>query len=179
MCCACRSLVRIRKAEGGGAVTDRLDELYRPQIEQFGITLEEAGDALTGAVSDERARTAIAWFEERSRAERAAGTREQARLVRAAERLVAMRMDEMLTLDELARALLTSRTRLCAVFRQETGESLGAYIRRSKMERARQLLERGGLSVSEVARGVGYPRVSSFTVAFERAFGMPPSAIGE
>ena len=101
------------------------------------------------------------------------------RLVRAAERLVARRMDEMLTLDELARALLTSRTRLCAVFRQETGESLGAYIRRSKMERARQLLERGGLSVSEVARGVGYPRVSSFTVAFERAFGMPPSAIGE
>ena len=90
-----------------------------------------------------------------------------------------MRMDEMLTLDELARALLTSRTRLCAVFRQETGESLGAYIRRSKMERARQLLERGGLSVSEVARGVGYPRVSSFTVAFERAFGMPPSAIGK
>lgn len=333
MCCACRGLVRIRKAEGGGAVTDRLDELYRPQIEQFGITLEEAGDALTGAVSDERARacvvvyrlkglcvvtshrievrsdmafhersvpglcvctlsadslslcpvaqpnraqragnvavfghaddpqrcvlragdvhdavsvtflpewfsrleareqrsalelidepgsacdaelacaldrclrsmtplfggrlldgasalrgaetaarTAIAWFEERSRAERAAGTREQARLVRAAERLVAMRMDEMLTLDELARALLTSRTRLCAVFRQETGESLGAYIRRSKMERARQLLERGGLSVSEVARGVGYPRVSSFTVAFERAFGMPPSAIDE
>ena len=59
MCCACRSLVRIRKAEGGGAVTDRLDELYRPQIEQFGITLEEAGDALTGAVSDERARACV------------------------------------------------------------------------------------------------------------------------
>lgn len=59
MCCACRSLVRIRKAEGGGAVADRLDELYRPQIEQFGITLEEAGDALTGAVSDERARARV------------------------------------------------------------------------------------------------------------------------
>ena len=40
-------------------MTDRLDELYRPQIEQFGITLEEAGDALTGAVSDERARARV------------------------------------------------------------------------------------------------------------------------
>lgn len=154
-----------------------LDRCLRALTPLFGGRLLDGASALRGA--EGAARAAIAWFEERSRAERAAGTREQARLVRAAERLVAMRMDEMLTLDELARALLTSRTRLCAVFRQETGESLGAYIRRSKMERARQLLERGGLSVSEVARGVGYPRVSSFTVAFERAFGVPPSAIGE
>ena len=147
-----------------------LDRCLRSMTPLFGGRLLDGASALRGA-------EAAGPFAEQAAALIIDGAAKQ--IEDAAERLVAMRMDEMLTLDELARALLTSRTRLCAVFRQETGESLGAYIRRSKMERARQLLERGGLSVSEVARGVGYPRVSSFTVAFERAFGMPPSAIGE
>ncbi len=154
-----------------------LDRCSRALTPLFGGRLLDGASALRGA--EGAARAAIAWFEERSRAERAAGTREQARLVRAAERFVALHLDAAFTLDDLARTLYTSRTRLCAAFKQEAGESLGAYVRRARMERARQLLERGGGSVAEVAYAVGYPRVSSFTVAFERAFGMPPSAIGE
>ncbi len=154
-----------------------LDRCLCSMTPLFGGRLLNGAFALRGA--ETAARTAIAWFEERSRAERAAGTREQARLVRAAERLVAMRMDEMLTLDELARALLTSRTRLCAVFRQETGESLGR-ISAGRRWSARVSCSNGAGSASpKIARGVGYPRVSKFTVAFERAFGMLPSAIGE
>lgn len=118
----------------------------------------------------------IAWFEERTRAERAAGTRAQARLAREAARYVALHIDRPLSLDDIARDLLTSRTRLCAAFRQETGESLGAYVRREKMDRACRLLGTQGTSVAEVARAVGYERLSSFTVAFERAMGSSPSA---
>lgn len=154
-----------------------LDRCLRALTPLFGGRLLDGASALRGA--EGAARAAIAWFEERSRAERAAGTREQARLVRAAERFVALHLDAAFTLDDLARTLYTSRTRLCAAFKQEAGESLGAYVRRARMERARQLLERGGGSVAEVAYAVGYPRASSFTVAFERAFGVPPSAIGE
>ena len=43
------------------------------------------------------------------------------------------------------------------------------------MQRAEELLPIHNLSVAEVAAAVGYPRASSFTVAFERETGMPPS----
>lgn len=45
-----------------------------------------------------------------------------------------------------------------------------------KMERACMLLGERELSVAEVALAVGYERLPSFTVAFERAMGASPSA---
>lgn len=116
----------------------------------------------------------IAWHEERERAEAARGTLGQARLTRAAQHYVAQHLGERLTLDALARDLLTSRSRLCAAFRAETGESLGAYVTRARMERAARLLEVSSVSVAEAARAVGYASTSSFVVAFERAHGCPP-----
>lgn len=119
---------------------------------------------------------ALEWHVERERAEEAAGTLAQARLVRAARHHVAQHLGEDLSLDALARDLLTSRSRLCAAFRQETGESLGAFVRRMRMERAAQLLEVPAMGVGQVARAVGYPRASSFVVAFEREYGISPGA---
>ncbi len=137
-----------------------------------------------GGVSDKElharvaqaALAAIEWHEERSRSERAAGCFEQARLVREAKRYIELNLGKALSLDGIARDLLTSRTRLCAAFKQETGVGIGSYIRRRRMERARDLLEIRQLPIREVALMVGYPRISSFDVAFERAFGTPPRA---
>lgn len=146
--------------------------------------LRQASPLFGGRVADGRglweqvgrvAARALLWHEERERAEAAAGTLAQARLVRAARHRVAQHLGEPLSLDALARDLLTSRTRLCAAFRRETGESLGAYIARERMARAERLLACPSLSVAEVAREVGYERPSSFTVAFERAHGCSPS----
>lgn len=108
--------------------------------------------------SHRAAEVALVWHEERERAEAAAGTLEQARLVCAARHHVAQHLGESLTLDGIARDLLTSRSRLCAAFRAETGEGLGAYVRRARMERAANLLEVASVSVAEVASAVGYPR---------------------
>lgn len=117
----------------------------------------------------------LRWYEERTRAESAAGTLGQRKLVRAARNYVKANLDRPLALDGIARALLTSRSRLCAAFLRETGESLGGYVRRIRMERARELLTVRSLGVAEVARAVGYPRASSFTVAFEREVGCSPT----
>lgn len=132
------------------------------------------GRALRGRMAGVSAAT-LRWYEERTRAESAAGTLGQRRLVRAARNYVKANLDRPLALDGIARALLTSRTRLCAAFLRETGESLGGYVRRTRMERARELLTVRGLGVAEVARAVGYPRASSFTVAFEREVGCSPT----
>lgn len=171
---AAEALVEEPGTTCAGEVARALDRCICAMTPLFGGHLLDGATVLRGAAAT--ARTAIAWFSERTRAEQAAGTRGQASLVRAAERFVALHLGEAFTLDELAGELLTSRTRLCAAFRQETGESLGAYIRRARMARARRLLGRSDLSVAEVAHAVGYPRASSFTVAFGRETGVSPTA---
>lgn len=151
-----------------------LDGLLRSLSPLFGGAFLDERRARAGA--DAVAMLAVGWYRERERAERAAGTLEQARLARAARHLVMQHLDEDLSLDRIARALLVSRTRLCAAFRCETGESLGRFIGRMRMERAAFLLESPEISVAEAARSVGYARISSFTVAFERAYGCSPTA---
>ena len=157
-----------------GEVAAALDALLRAVTPLFGGALADEGQVMRQM--GRAAEVALVWYEERERAEAAAGTLEQARLVCAARHHVAQHLGESLTLDGIARDLLTSRSRLCADFRAETGEGLGAYVRRARMERAANLLEVASVSVAEVASAVGYPRASSFVVAFERAYGCPPGA---
>ena len=78
-------------------------------------------------------------------------------------------------LEELAEKLYVSRSTLCAVFKQETGESLGAYIQRRRMERAKDLLA-DGLAPTQVALAVGYSSPSSFSQAFRNSTGYPPGS---
>ena len=150
-----------------------LDGLLRSLSPLFGGALLDERRLFSGA--DAVATLAIGWYAERERAERAAGTLAQARLVRAVRHLVMQHLEEDLSLERIARDLLVSRTRLCATFRRETGEPLGRFISRVRMERAALLLESPEMSIAEVACAVGYPRLSSFIVAFERAHGCAPT----
>ena len=80
------------------------------------------------------------------------------------------------SVDELAHMLYVSRSRLCDAFRRETGQSVGAYARQLRMERACRLLEDGAHPVSEVAVLLGYPSPSAFCHAFADFTGMSPRA---
>lgn len=80
------------------------------------------------------------------------------------------------SIDALAHRLYVSRSRLCDAFRRETGQSVGAYARRLRMERACRLLGDGDRSVSEIAVLLGYPSPSAFCHAFSDFTGMPPRA---
>lgn len=77
--------------------------------------------------------------------------------------------------DELATRLYASRSQLYATFKAETGEAVGAYVRRRRMERACDLLA-GGVPVGAVAERLGYPQQAAFAQAFRRAMGVSPSA---
>lgn len=61
-------------------------------------------------------------------------------------------------INEVAERLYTSRSKLCATFKAQTGESLGAYIRRRRMERAQDLLADSALTIAQVAERLGYPQ---------------------
>lgn len=130
----------------------------------------------TGVVEALVADLAASWAEGQLAAERAGGG--AARLLAeeaAAEVERALDEGRRPGVDELAARLYVSRSKLCATFRQETGEAVGTYVRRRRGERAEELLGDAGLEIGEVARRLGYPSAGAFCQAFRTSHGMSPS----
>ena len=61
------------------------------------------------------------------------------------------------------------------LFVDETGLSLAAWRRQSRMLASLSLLGEGK-SIGEVARAVGYDSAAAFSTAFKQCFGVPPSS---
>ena len=79
--------------------------------------------------------------------------------------------------EEIAAAVRKNPDYLSRLFRRETRLSCGEYLRRCRMERAREVLFDVTLSVKEVAGAVGYPKLKHFSDAFHRYWGMSPTAM--
>lgn len=84
------------------------------------------------------------------------------------------RLDGDLTLEEVARAAGMSANALQRLFRAAFGMTVFEYVRRRKLERAREALQEEGLTVSEAAYRAGYTSSANFATAFRRTFGVPP-----
>ncbi|ARR55904.1 hypothetical protein HY78_21840 [Rhizorhabdus wittichii DC-6] len=80
------------------------------------------------------------------------------------------------SLKDLAREAGLGSTKLKTGFRALFGQSIFAFTHDLRMCHARDLLRRNDMSIARVAETVGYDYQQSFTVAFERYFGMLPSA---
>ena len=89
--------------------------------------------------------------------------------------LLALRLDHMGSLDEIAREVGISRTRLTHGFRALKGTSVEAYWQQCRMNHARDRFCEEQVAVSELARELGYAELASFSRAFTRAFGISPS----
>lgn len=96
-------------------------------------------------------------------------------LVRAAQELADARLtDGDLSSDRLAHELHVSVRTLQRAF-AEVGEPVSAYVRRRRLEQARQLLSAGGSSVSEAAARFRFADSSHFIRAFRRQYGSTPT----
>ncbi len=84
-------------------------------------------------------------------------------------------LDRDLDPHELARRAGFSPHHFHRVFRGMLGESVMAYVRRLRLERAALRLKHGAESVSVVALGSGYGSHEAFTRAFRERFGVAPS----
>ena len=78
------------------------------------------------------------------------------------------------SLIELARLVGINDCKLKAGFRQVFGTTVFGYLHNCRMERSRQLLEAGDLTVAEAAQTVGYANRSHFAIAFRKKFGINP-----
>lgn len=77
-------------------------------------------------------------------------------------------------LERLAAGHRLSFERLRKLFKQRTGLAPGAYRQRQRMDRARELLRDGDLSVAEVAKAVGCASAATFSAQFKADAGDPP-----
>ena len=85
------------------------------------------------------------------------------------------RLDEALSLDELARIAHFSPYHFHRVFRGMVGESLMEHVRRLRLERAADRLKRTDQPVTRIAFDAGYEAHEAFTRAFRAMFGESPS----
>jgi AraC-like DNA-binding protein len=76
----------------------------------------------------------------------------------------------------LARAALMSTAHFSRQFRATYGETPYAYLMTRRIERAKALLRRGDISVSEVCMEVGCTSLGSFSARFTQLVGETPTA---
>jgi len=76
----------------------------------------------------------------------------------------------------LARAALMSSAHFSRRFRAAYGETPYAYLMTRRIERAKALLRRGDLSVTEVCMAVGCMSLGSFSARFTELVGETPTA---
>jgi AraC-like DNA-binding protein len=76
----------------------------------------------------------------------------------------------------LARAALMSTAHFSRQFRAAYGETPYAYLMTRRVERAKALLRRGDISVTEVCMEVGCTSLGSFSARFTQLVGETPTA---
>ncbi|MBY4675844.1 AraC family transcriptional regulator [Marinobacterium arenosum] len=95
------------------------------------------------------------------------------RLARARDYLE-QNLDRPLRIAELAQVAHLSVRQLNALFRRQFDCTPQQYLLAVRMQRARELLSAGGLSVQQVAERCGYANLSAFSNRFSRHFGCSP-----
>jgi AraC-like DNA-binding protein len=79
--------------------------------------------------------------------------------------------------DELAEYMGVSKRQLYRKIVALTGQTVHGFITTIRMEKAKNLLVEGRLTVSEVAYKVGFSEPSNFSRTFSKQYGKSPSAV--
>lgn len=96
--------------------------------------------------------------------------------LRRARDLIDREYGSALDVAALARAALMSTAHFSRRFRAAYGETPYAYLMTRRIERAKALLRRGDLSVTEVCMEVGCSSLGSFSARFTELVGETPTA---
>lgn len=81
------------------------------------------------------------------------------------------------TVKRLSKMAMMSGTKLKQIFKNAFGISLFAYFQQNRMYRARELLQSGLYTVTEVGEILGYQNMSNFSTAFKKEFGVLPKTV--
>lgn len=85
-------------------------------------------------------------------------------------------LEENPTIKEIAAQVFLAPTYICSLFKEETGQTVNAFMIQEKMEKAKFLFCGGALRVYEVSKLLGYQDVKYFSRTFKLFSGLTPSA---
>lgn len=97
--------------------------------------------------------------------------------VMAAVERISKRLSGPISVEALAEEVGVSTSYLSKLFNATYGETVIAYIRRNRLERAKHLLERSNLPIKAIAISVGIPDLQHFNKAMRLLYGSPPRVI--
>jgi AraC family transcriptional regulator len=106
------------------------------------------------------------------------GGREEARQppwIQVVETLLRDRLDESMSLEEIARAAGVHRVHLARAFRRHRGCTIGEYLRRLRTEYAAARLRQSDMPLVEIALAAGFNDQSQFCRVFKRQTGFTPA----
>ena len=96
--------------------------------------------------------------------------------VQYAKELLIQRVDDPLSLPDLARQAGLNECTLKRGFRHLFGKTVFGYLRDHRMQLAQNLLRSPDVTIAEVAARVGYVSPEGFSTAFRRRFSVSPKA---
>ena len=85
------------------------------------------------------------------------------------------KIGEPFRIGELCASLGYSKSYLCKLFREQTGETLASYSVRLKVGRAKQLIREDRMNFSEISASLAFDNPQYFTRVFKRVTGMTPT----
>jgi AraC-like DNA-binding protein len=94
--------------------------------------------------------------------------------VEKAKALLLENLAEPLSLEQLSRKVGSSPFYLSRTFSREIGMTISQWLRRTRLEKAAELLRSGDYNVTEAALEVGYSSLSHFSIAFHEMHGCCP-----
>lgn len=98
------------------------------------------------------------------------------RKLRVAEDYIASHLYELLTLEEIAHACGTGVRSFCMAFREHYQCSPMAYVRKARLEAAREalLLAQPGAQVTDIALACGFTHLGRFSISYRARYGETP-----
>ncbi len=83
--------------------------------------------------------------------------------------------DVSVSLDDLAAHTAISKFHMCRVFKEITCITINHYITQFRLDRAKEYLLEGEMSIAEIAESCGFQSVSYFTKTYKKHYGHSPS----
>ncbi len=84
-------------------------------------------------------------------------------------------LEKRMNLSDICKVFGYSKTYLCGLFREETGDTILHYVSVAKICRAKELIREGEMNFAEISDSLAFDNPQYFTRVFRRIAGMSPS----
>ena len=90
------------------------------------------------------------------------------------EQILSSRLEGFPSLESLAHEVYMSTSKLKNLFKQVYGHTLYDYYNKARLQRAKELLINGHVSIKQAGSEIGFSNLSHFAKAFRKEFGILP-----